>query len=689
MKTGLNSDRSSTKTLFLVSAILLIGIIAVILFLPGPSDAPREIVVTAPFTEPFSVDQPVNPRDTTASSTLTHFDTPGQPRSISVPTPNIWDPRILVTYWWEDVPSVIRENSTPTGNFSNIHRKDYVGAAACSECHEQNYQSWKTHAHRLMNARASAETVGGDFSGTATIQYRGGTGQFFKQGDQYYMQLTHGNTNWVYQVTRTIGSRFFQYYAGRLIKGQISDEAPRATKNHVLPFGYWLDRKQWVPTVHVFRNEDADHEHYDPYAALPYMEYDHYCGDCHTTRPAGDWMLRHVGKDRLKEYTPRSIAFHYSDYLAASHPGMLQDNKSLATYSQRELLATVESTSWLSTEEHAVALGITCESCHNGGRQHVENSTESKSDLLPSFFFASPHFYSHGTNATEVLGRNPGNLNFACAKCHSGGRPEYANGTHTWNSTEFADGARGRCYNPLKAKAKSMNHLTCVHCHDPHTGIGKKWTKTSQEDDQSCISCHKQFSSKEQITAHTHHSSDSTGSQCLNCHMPKINEGLQAMVRTHRIFSPTDRVMLEANQVNACNLCHLEKPIDWTLTHLKGWFGDGFQFDEAKIARNYRERQGSVGLGWIHGPHAPTRLAAAEALLKAKVTSALPDLIGLLDTEDYLINRQFTQKGIEEMLGIRLDQHGYQFYMMGAERTKAVASLKEFVLKKAASLKQN
>jgi len=40
----------------------------------------------------------------------------------------------------------------------------------------------------------------------------------------------------------------------------------------------------------------------------------------------------------------------------------------------------------------------------------------------------------------------------------------------------------------------------------------------------------------------------------MNCHMPKINEGINSLVRTHTIFSPTNPAMIEANRPNACNL---------------------------------------------------------------------------------------------------------------------------------------
>ena len=151
------------------------------------------------------------------------------------------------------------------------------------------------------------------------------------------------------------------------------------------------------------------------------------------------------------------------------------------------------------------------------------------------------------------------NVNWMCGRCHTGHRPQLAAGMATWNSTEYADAMRGSCY----------SKLTCMNCHNPHEAIGHKWPLSPLQDDQLCIKCHQQYESPEAIRKHSHHETDSAGSRCMNCHMPRMNEGLQDVVRTHMIFSPTNSEMIESNQPNACNLCHTEKSIDWTVNYLQ------------------------------------------------------------------------------------------------------------------------
>lgn len=314
----------------------------------------------------------------------------------------------------------------------------------------------------------------------------------------------------------------------------------------------------------------------------------------------------------------------------------------------------------------------------------MSGSSLEETKSAPLFFPASPHVFSRGSGGVGELGRTDANRNFICAKCHTGDRPKYAGGQDTWNSTEFSDAMGGACYSHGAASSAGdeLRTLTCVHCHEPHKGIGKKWTLTPEQDNRKCIACHQQFEQPAAVVAHTHHPIGSAGSHCMNCHMPKINEGMQDMVRTHHIGKPTAPEMIEANQPNACNLCHMDKPIDWTLGMLRARYGERHVYSEAKLAENYPDRAGPVGLGWLKSPHAPTRLTAARALTKADSRWALADLLDGLN-DDHLINRQFLQSGLDEMLGVKLKERGYQFYMDADERGKAVESLKVGLLEPA------
>ncbi len=590
-----------------------------------------------------------------------------------------------VSYWWNGVSEAIKDHGIHAKpEHSNIRLKDFVGSEKCSECHPSNYRKWYQHSHRRMNALAIPENVMGDFSGNSVMNYLGGEASFYRINEQYRMKLARDGTTRIYSVNRTIGSRFFQYYIGTLIDGPEPESAPIRKIEHVLPIGYWLEEKEWVPIVHV-DDELPDNERIDPYETTDSLAYDRQCSTCHTTRPVGDWMLSMGSGKRMDRFSPKVIAFDVSAYINENHANTFSDTLTTEKPDTIPFTRIVEEMSHLPARQYASALGIGCEACHQGGRDHVSASTTTSTSSNPRFFPSSPHMYMNRKNPEDAWSRNTENVNWICSKCHSGSRPQFAAGMATWNSTEFSNAEKGFCYDMSKAKAHGKSSLTCIHCHDPHKGIGTQWSTPPEQDDQSCISCHDRFSQSEKIAAHTHHSPDSQGSRCMNCHMPKISEGMQNVTRTHMIFNPTHAGMIEANQPNACNLCHLDKPINWTLTHLDKWYDH--QYDKDLISRNYPNPELATGLGWLNSSHEPTRLVAASALAERRQKWALPALINMLD-DPFLLNRQFTQMGLENMLSINLRDLGYRFYQTKKERAETIPGIRDALLEEMKELKK-
>ena len=579
-------------------------------------------------------------------------------------TPNVNTPHINV--WWDDVPDHLQTGTDPSKDMSsNIHPTDYAGPESCRECHQGNYESWSHHAHSRMNALASAETVVGDFSGTS-IPYLGGKATFFTENGEYRMRLEREESR-TYAIHETIGSRFHQYYIGRQIEGpEPADQATDAQQiNHVLPLGYWIEPGEWVPVVHVgAREEMPDGQRPDAYDMESYQtnlsDYAASCDRCHVTTPIGDLLSSNA--NQLAREVPHNLQWAVSDYLADERSSWLPPrHRSLPNDKAIELLNSLDV---LPASEHVVTRGISCESCHLGCREHAEDPK-----ILPAFFPYSPHLHSGSINEPTDLGRTHENINWACGRCHSGNRPQFAGGMSTWNSTEYSDAMRGSCY----------SQLTCIDCHNPHETIGHEWSATPAQDDARCIKCHEQYSSSESQAAHSHHQPGSEGSRCMNCHMPRINEGMEDVVRTHTIFSPTNADMIHANHPNACNQCHTDKSIDWTAGYLEQWFGA--KYDDKKLNDQYADRSQSTALGWLQSDNEAVRMAGADSLFRTKSQwgedTAIQDaLINALD-DPFLLNRQFARSGFERMLDVRLLDHGYRYYMTPQERRAPMARLRE------------
>ena len=593
------------------------------------------------------------------------------------PTPrkNVLDPANELMLYWDGIPEPQRAaKPVQPDDFRNIRKADYAGAETCKDCHEDKHADWLTHSHRLMNAEATDETVVADFSGKKSLEYLGGVARFETIEGRRQVTTERDGVRRSYEVKRTIGSRFFQYYVGLLKEGPEPANHPARRIEEVLPLGWWIETEEIVPIVHV-DFEKPDSERYDPFEGPTKFSYDRQCSSCHVTVAAGDWMMQVGSSSRLHLLTPRKVSFHAAKYLYEEHPDLVRTNEPMSSVSTQGVVGILRNrVNETLTRDHAVSLGISCETCHLGCAQHVKDEKK-----LPPFFLSDPAVFPEGSDAQEIWGRNSRNQNWFCSRCHAGGRPQYANGMDTWNSTEFSDAIEGFCYDAGKAEAHGMKQLTCIHCHDPHKGTGKKWPQTPREDDAKCTECHQQFQRAEAVVKHTHHPMNSHGSRCMNCHMPKVNEGMQDMVRTHVISNPTDPRMIEANQPNACNLCHLDKPIDWTVQHLAEWYGNGGEINSAKLAANYSRRDGPTGAGYLESSNEAVRLAGSEALFKQNARWALSGLLDMLD-DPYLINRQFTQKNFRREFGVDPRDYGYRFTMTATERQEPIQKMRKALL---------
>jgi len=565
-----------------------------------------------------------------------------------------------IRYWWDEVPESIRNRSL-TSAYSNIEPEDFVGPGACEECHEEKFESWSEHRHRWMNAPAGPEAVKGDFSPGASIHYFGGTAKFVYEDERYMMRLTKGTLARAYEVTQTIGSRFFQYYVGRQIEGPEPRDHPLYRSEHVLPFGFWLDRHEWVPVVHVEKTREGepslvDSMRRDPYRDPAVYDYAQSCSQCHTTLPTGDWLIHRRPSFPM---SPRGFSFDLKSYVTDNHPALLRgiDVDAPDSAELEEVLRRV-------THKRApvweAASGVSCEACHYGNKSHVDSG----GIITPNMFPTSPRLFLERRSDGVDLSRNPTNQNWTCGRCHQGERFEFAAGMGTWNSTEHSDAMKGACY---LSDDPSRPTLRCIDCHNPHETTGQSWSLTADEDDRLCVKCHESLAVPDVRAEHTNHPVGSAGSRCMNCHMPRINEGLQDMVRTHMIFKPTNRAMLEANQPNACNMCHVEETLSWTLGWLTTWY------ETTDVAHEESERPAT--LDWLRSWHPTTQMVAADVLTRAKADWALADVVESLDSK-YMLVRQFAQIGLEDMLDTRLEELGYRFYMFEDERAAPLEAIR-------------
>ncbi len=229
---------------------------------------------------------------------------------------------------------------------------------------------------------------------------------------------------------------------------------------------------------------------------------------------------------------------------------------------------------------------VGCERCHGPGAAH--NAKPSKGNIV-----------------------NPAHLDFVaandtCIQCHSQGRPlknpiegryyDWPVGFQMGNSlkdywqleehklgettfTHFADGTahKNRMQGNDFAQSEMYIHgITCFSCHDPH-GTGNN-ADLRKPVNSMCLQCHGPGSPNgpraATIEAHTHHRAGSAGSECVGCHMPKIEQTIADVnVRSHtfKFISPT--VTEQSGVPNPCGVCHADKSTKWAIETIRAWPG--------------------------------------------------------------------------------------------------------------------
>src|SRR4029453_1658987 len=164
-----------------------------------------------------------------------------------------------VWYWW---PSQSK-------NLSRV-----VGSSSCKTCHSSEYSQWLESNHRHAMQSPSPEAVLGDFN-SAEVLYAGVKTRFFMEGESF--RVTTENQQGkpqTFSVAYTLGYRPLQQYLVDVGDGRLQ----------ALPIAWdSRDRKdggqRWF---HLYPGDDVTPGH-PLFWMRPLQNWNHMCGDCHTT----------------------------------------------------------------------------------------------------------------------------------------------------------------------------------------------------------------------------------------------------------------------------------------------------------------------------------------------------------------------------------------------------------------------
>ena len=264
-----------------------------------------------------------------------------------------------------------------------------------------------------------------------------------------------------------------------------------------------------------------------------------------------------------------------SDWWYPQHPDW-------RTRSNFKLCAGCHSTGSDPEKQNWVELNITCESCHGPGRKHSESLL--KSDIVNPARLSTERsievclscHQAGKTNSEEYawpVGYQPGRK---LGDYWHGFEPEAGKQTpEFWaNGTAHKNRVQG---NTFTHSVMFKQGIQCSNCHDAHGSRYRSMTIKSAETNALCLACHGPGKfvgpSFQSVSDHTHHLPTSTGSQCINCHMPKTGENSvagEARDHTFNFISPA--VSADQTTPNSCNLCHTDKTSQWALEAARKWY---------------------------------------------------------------------------------------------------------------------
>ncbi|HTL68448.1 MAG TPA: hypothetical protein VL200_12355 [Lacunisphaera sp.] len=354
------------------------------------------------------------------------------------------------------------------------------------------------------------------------------------------------------------------------------------------PFAYIVATGTWAPVIQTFLAPPEFKSLYDV------GEWNGACMQCHTTAPLG----RFVGGDRFDSQVAEfGISCEACHGEGAEH---IARNRNPLRRFALHLGGQADPTIVNPARLDAYASTLTCGQCHSisafvdvsdkiawtqFGRKYRPGQEE-----LPQKFVLQPNTADHAAQKQAILRNNP----------------------HYFSDRFWPDGmvrVTGREMNAVLASpCFKGGHFSCVSCHEMHAPTAgdaalPTWADGHQlvapdDSNAACLQCHREIGAK--LAAHTHHAAGSTGSSCYNCHMPHTAFGLLRAIRSHQVSSPSVQETLQQGRPNACNLCHLDKPLGWTAEKLAAWYGrpaPALSDDDRRIAAGVRWLlQGNAGV---------------------------------------------------------------------------------------------
>jgi predicted CXXCH cytochrome family protein len=543
-------------------------------------------------------------------------------------------------------PALPRDSraAAPSAVLSNLTRVDYVGSAACGPCHKAEFVAWERSPMHRMTRDVRDAKIRAPFDGT----------RWKFKDDSVVLERRDGNP-WLrvesehadvktYRIVHVIGGRTREDFTG---------VEPGGAREVVLPVSYvYATRSLRYKGYSVMLHER------EGLRAGP--EWSRSCIFCHNTVPEMDRLLGAIAGPAAHSYQGEQVdrwlpvekrakvrvldaraferaATTETERLGgalASNSGSPQDIAKAATDVVRARF----------DGDSLVEVGIGCEACHGGAREHVREAGG------PLSFVARASWLDVAlpmpTRASEI--------NRVCARCHQvlfsrypftwegGRRDRVAGGSHI-SSGEGRDFLLGGC----------AGTMACTVCHDPHEGGGRAGSPArelaSPAGNRVCTACHAELADRARLGAHAHHDPEGRGGSCVACHMPRKNMGLDgSLTRYHRIGSPTDPARVLGDRPLECALCHADKTVGSLVDSMQSWWP--VRYPTQRLVELYGSLDANVIRATLELGKPHEQVVSMATLGEVRALDASPRIAAKLLSE-YPLVREWAKRALVSIRG--------------------------------------
>ena len=400
----------------------------------------------------------------------------------------------------------------------------YTGSGSCRDCHRQEYDSWRQSHHGLAERAVDSKLDGPAFVPGRTFDHGSQKSSVFADGTGFHISSK--------DLTGQASPQAVVRVIGVDPLRQFLVTAPDG-RLQTMEASYDPHRNQWFD---VYGNEDRQPGEWGHWTGRG-MTWNVMCAACHNTR----------------------VRKNYDESSASYHTAMAE-------------------------------MTVSCEACHGPMKAHAQ---------WQQHRYASP-----GGKDPNLNPPSRDQVFDTCGSCHSRRGEltgDFAPGDSFFdhyilnvvNGSEvyYPDGQVHEEDYELAAFLGSKMHaagLRCVDCHDPHSG------KTLLPGDSVCMRCHTGADPAYRKApvidpaAHTFHKPQSSGSRCVNCHMPQTTYMQRHSRHDHGFTTPDPLLTKQLGIPNACNRCHADKDVQWSLDASEKWYG-------SKLDRPSRHRAQAIG----------------------------------------------------------------------------------------------